>query len=65
MHASGAIVTKIVPFALLPASLRLYDEWPWLTFVLIAVGLVQIVTDVVLSTKVSDWMKFRREMKSG
>jgi hypothetical protein len=64
MHASGAIVTKIVPFALVPAAMALYDEWPFLVYVVVAVGIAQIVTDVVLSTKVSDWMKFSRELRS-
>jgi hypothetical protein len=65
MHASGAVVTKIVPFALLPASLRLYGDWPWLTWILLAVGVVSIVTDITLSTKTSDWMKVRRELRAG
>jgi hypothetical protein len=63
MHASGAVVTKLVPFALLPASLSLYDFWPWLTWILLVVGIVQVVTDVVLSTKVSDWKKVLRELR--
>ncbi|MEX0873860.1 MAG: hypothetical protein WD646_13930 [Actinomycetota bacterium] len=64
MHASGAVVTKLLPFALLPVSVWLYEDWPWLTWVLIAIGIFQIVTDVVLSTKVSDWKKVRREMRA-
>jgi hypothetical protein len=64
MHASGAVVTKLLPFALLPVSVWLYEGWPWLTWVLIAIGIFQIVTDVVLSTKVSDWKKVRREMRA-
>jgi hypothetical protein len=64
MHASGAVVTKIVPFALLPVSLRLYAGWPWLAWVLVAIGVVQVITDVLLSTKTSDWMKVRRELRS-
>jgi hypothetical protein len=64
MHASGALLTKIVPFALLSVSLRFYTEWPWITWMLLAVGVFQIVTDVVLSTKVSDWMKVRREWRA-
>jgi hypothetical protein len=64
MHASGAVVTKIVPFALLSVSLRFYSQWPWLTWILLAVGVVQIVTDVTLSTKVSDWKKARREWRA-
>lgn len=63
MHASGAVVTKIVPFALLPLSLQLYDGWPWLTWLMLFVGVVQIVTDIVLSTKVSDWKKVLRELR--
>jgi hypothetical protein len=64
MHASGAVFTKIVPFALLPVSLSLYDGWPWLTWILLFIGVVQIVTDVVLSTKVSDWKKVLRELRA-
>jgi hypothetical protein len=64
MHASGAVVTKIVPFALLSVSLRFYTQWPWLTWILLAVGVVQIVTDVTLSTKLSDWKKARREWRA-
>jgi hypothetical protein len=64
MHASGAVLTKLVPFALLPFSLTLYDGWPWLTCILLFVGAVQIVTDVFLSTKVSDWKKVKRELRA-
>jgi len=59
MHASGAVVTKVVPFALVPFSPR-----PWLTWLLIAIGVVQILTDVFLSTKTSDWKKVKRELRS-
>jgi hypothetical protein len=61
MHASGAVVTKVVPFALIPAALSL-SAWPWLAWLLVAIGVVQIVTDVVLSTKLSDWKKVKREL---
>lgn len=64
MHASGAVVTKIVPFALLPVSLSFYSRWPWLTWILLAVGVVGIVTDVTLSTKSSDWKKALRELRA-
>jgi hypothetical protein len=61
MHASGAIVTKVLPFAFLGAALA--AEIPiWAVVVLVAVGIVQIVNDLVWSTKASDWKKFRREM---
>ncbi len=64
MHASGAVLTKLVPFALLVASVPLYDEFGWLTWILIGIGVLQIVTDITLSTKVSDWKKVRRELKA-
>ncbi len=56
MHASGAVVTKIVPFPLVP-----FSPWRWVCFVLIGIGVVQILTDLFLSTKVSDWKKVKRE----
>ena len=33
----------------------------WAAWVVLALGIVQIVTDVVLSTKSSDWKKFTGE----
>jgi len=59
-HASGAIATKIAPFAALAF-------WPstgapvWSAWALVALGVLQIVTDLTLSTRSSDWKKFRRE----
>jgi len=53
-----------VPFALLPVSLTLSDGWPWLTWTLLFIGVVQIVTDAFLSTKVSDWKKVKRELRA-
>jgi hypothetical protein len=61
MHASGAIVTKVVPFALIGAALAAGVPL-WVVWVLVAVGVAQIVTDVLWSTKASDWKKYRREM---
>ena len=61
-HASGAIATKIAPFvalALWPAT----NAPVWAAWVLLALGIVQIVTDVTLSTRSSDWKKFRRERR--
>jgi hypothetical protein len=63
MHASGAVVTKIIPFALIPAALAL-SVHRWAVWVLAAIGALQIVTDVLFSTKVSDWMKVKRELKA-
>jgi hypothetical protein len=64
MHASGAVVTKLIPFALLPAAFEQYDRRPWMVWILLVVGVVQIFTDVVLSTKVSDWKKVKRELEA-
>jgi hypothetical protein len=62
MHASGAIVTKLVPFALLGAALA--SAVPaWVVWMLVVVGIGQILTDVLWSTKASDWKKYRREMR--
>lgn len=59
MHAAGAVVTKIVPFALIPLASALPG---WVTWVLLAVGVAAIVTDITWSTKTSDWKKVRREL---
>jgi len=59
-HASGAIATKIAPFVALafwPAS---GTPW-WSAVAILALGIVQIVTDATLSVKTSDWHRFRRE----
>jgi hypothetical protein len=61
MHASGAIATKLAPFlalAFAPAA----GAPAWAVGALLALGAVQIVTDVVISTKRSDWKKVRREL---
>ena len=60
MHASGAIATKLAPFVALafwPAS---GAPW-WSAAALLVLGVLQIVTDITLSTKSSDWKKFARE----
>jgi hypothetical protein len=60
MHASGAIASKIAPFislAFWPAS----DAPAWAAWVIVGIGVLQIVTDVLFSTKSSDWKKVRRE----
>jgi hypothetical protein len=59
-HASGAIATKIAPFvavALSPAT----NAPGWAVLAMAAYGVLQIVTDVLFSTKSSDWKKFSRE----
>lgn len=62
MHASGAIVSKIIPF-LVAALAAAGGAEAWAVYVLLALGVFQLVTDVTLSTKASDWKKFRREMR--
>lgn len=62
MHASGALATKILPFALVPAALAA-DLPAWSAWALVILGLAMIATDLAWSTKSSDWKKFRREMR--
>jgi hypothetical protein len=62
MHASGAIMTKAVPFLLIPAAIAAGLP-TWATLFLVALGIAMIVTDVLWSTNSSDWKKFRREME--
>ncbi len=62
MHASGALATKVAPFVALafwPAS----RAPAWAAWAAIAYGLLQIATDVLFSTKSSDWKKVRRERR--
>jgi len=62
MHAAGAVATKAAPFV----SLAL---WPatsapgWAALVVLGMGLVQITTDVLWSTKKSDWKRYLRERR--
>ena len=59
-HASGAIATKLAPFV----ALALWPETnapAWAAWVLLALGVVQIVTDIAFSRKSSDWKKVARE----
>jgi hypothetical protein len=60
MHASGALATKLAPFLALACWPASGAPW-WAAALLAALGVLQIVTDVALSTKSSDWKKFRRE----
>ncbi|MGA8039238.1 MAG: hypothetical protein WCA93_03925 [Acidimicrobiia bacterium] len=61
MHASGAIVTKIMPFALLGAAIAANLD-VWVIVLVIVTGVATVVTDVAWSTSASDWKKFKREM---
>ncbi len=61
MHVSGALVTKVMPFAFLGAALAARVPG-WVIVVLLLVGAAAIATDILWSTKASDWKRFRREM---
>jgi hypothetical protein len=61
MHASGAIATKLAPFvALVFASAA--DAPSWATWAVVVFGVFQLATDLLFSTKASDWKKVRREL---
>ncbi len=62
MHAAGALTTKVVPFLMLGAGWAAGAPG-WSQAALVALGIVQIVTDAAWSVKVSDWKKFRRERR--
>ncbi|HEX6231474.1 MAG TPA: hypothetical protein VF029_07145 [Actinomycetota bacterium] len=61
MHASGAIATKLAPFVVLafwPAT----EAPAWAAWAIVGFGLLALATDVLFSTKKSDWKKVRREL---
>ena len=61
MHASGALATKLAPFAVLAFWPATVAPW-WAAAGLLGLGVLQIVTDVLFSVKSSDWKKVRREL---
>jgi hypothetical protein len=63
MHASGAIATKLAPFVVL-VLYPLTRAPAWAAWVVLAIGIFQIVSDVLFSTKSSDWKKFNRERRA-
>ncbi|HYK98243.1 MAG TPA: hypothetical protein VEU77_07595 [Candidatus Acidoferrales bacterium] len=62
MHASGAIVSKLVPFLVILYALAIGCD-AWAALVLAAIGVLSIATDVLFSVRASDWKRFRREMR--
>ena len=60
MHASGAIATKLAPFLALAFFPGSEAPW-WSAAALVALGVFQIVTDVLFSVRSGDWKRFRRE----
>ena len=62
MHASGAIASKVGPFLALafwPAT----DAPSWAAWIIGGYGALIIATDIFVSTRKSDWKRFRREMR--
>lgn len=62
MHAAGAIATKLTPFLVIPYAVAIGTD-TWAVLALLALGVVQILFDVLYSVRASDWKKFRREMR--
>ncbi len=62
MHASGAIATKLTPFLVVAYAIATGVDG-WAIGLVLAVGILQIVSDVLFSVRASDWKKFRREMR--
>jgi hypothetical protein len=63
MHAAGAIASKVVPFLVLAlVSIVGIDAPGWAIAVLWIIGIGQLATDLLFSTKRSDWKKVRREL---
>lgn len=68
MHAAGALASKVAPFAVLGWAFvahwqRGWDLLPeWSLWGLLGFGIFQIATDLVWSTRRSDWKKVRREL---
>ncbi len=61
MHASGALVTKVLLFALIPFALAA-DLPRWFVVALVVVAAGAVVVDAAWSVRSSDWKRFRREM---
>jgi hypothetical protein len=62
MHASGAIATKLAPFAAV-AFWSATVAPAWAAWALIGLGVLQIATDILFSVRRSDWKRVRRELR--
>ncbi|HEX5417133.1 MAG TPA: hypothetical protein VFZ25_15825 [Chloroflexota bacterium] len=62
MHASGALVTKLIPFFGLAVGSAVRAPG-WAKALLGILGVVQLITDAFVSTKIGDWSRFQREMR--
>lgn len=71
MHAAGAVASKLAPFTVftavyLPHRAAGYELLPaWSLWAILGIGAIQLVSDLVFSTRKSDWKKVRRELKVG
>jgi hypothetical protein len=69
MHASGALASKVAPFAVffaayLPHRAAGYDLFPsWSLWVALGLGVLQVITDILFSTRSGDWKKVGRELR--
>jgi hypothetical protein len=69
MHAAGALASKAATFAVfvgayIPHAASGYDLLPaWSLWAVLALGVLQIITDITLSRKYSDWKKVGRELR--
>ncbi|HEX6262544.1 MAG TPA: hypothetical protein VF097_06825 [Actinomycetota bacterium] len=69
MHAAGALASKVAPFVVFGWAYVYHWQrgWdllpPWSLWALLGLGLFQIVTDLLWSTRRSDWKKVRRELR--
>jgi hypothetical protein len=61
-HASGAIATKLAPFLAL-ALWPITNAPAWAAWALLGLGVFQIATDVLFSSRSGDWKKVARERK--
>jgi hypothetical protein len=69
MHASGAVASKIAPFAIFAplylahrgAGYELFPEWS--LWAILGLGVLEILTDAIWSRKKSDWKKVGRERR--
>ncbi|HYU57137.1 MAG TPA: hypothetical protein VEO00_03690 [Actinomycetota bacterium] len=70
MHASGALASKLAPFAVFAAAYvpHALNDWslypPWSLWAVLVVGAIQVLTDVLWSRKRSDWKKVARECRA-
>lgn len=68
MHAAGAVASKVAPLAVFGwaytvHALRDWELLPaWSLWAVLALAVGQVVTDVVWSTRRSDWKRVRREL---